>query len=108
MTNYSVLSIYRQLLREVRIQFVARNKNTLWENELKQKFRDNRGITDTELINILTKDAQDVLTFLKSTRKHAELLQLYNPTHGLSQESKLKLTANRVGLTLSDATSSSE
>ncbi|CAG8655604.1 9459_t:CDS:2 [Paraglomus occultum] len=108
MSNNSVLSIYRQLLREVRIQFVARNKNTLWESELKQKFRDNRGITDTKLIHILTKDAQDILTFLKSTRKHAELLKLYNPTRDLSQESKVKLTANRVGLTLSDATNSSE
>ncbi|BEI86666.1 hypothetical protein CcaverHIS002_0700120 [Cutaneotrichosporon cavernicola] len=36
--------------------------------------------------------------FLRANRTYGELLKRYNPTHGMTQEERVKATARRVGL----------
>jgi len=45
-------------------------------------------------------DGRNVLVYLQASRIHKELLERYNPTLRLSEQEKLELTANRVGLTM--------
>lgn len=44
------------------------------------------------------RNGRNVLVYLQASRIHKELLERYNPTLRLSEEEKIKLTANRVGL----------
>ena len=48
-------------------------------------------------------DAQDLLTYLRSARKHRELMERYHPTVHAGQLDRVKMTANRVGLELPKA-----
>lgn len=41
---------------------------------------------------------ENLHVFLQNKALHAELLQRYNPTVGMSEEERIKLTARRVGL----------
>ncbi|TKY87677.1 hypothetical protein EX895_003258 [Sporisorium graminicola] len=41
---------------------------------------------------------ENLHTFLENKALHAELLQRYNPTVGMSEEERVRLTARRVGL----------
>ncbi|KAF0482773.1 mitochondrial matrix protein, f1f0 ATP synthase assembly factor fmc1 [Gigaspora margarita] len=97
MTN-TLLSTYRQLLKEINKQFTSQNNNQYWKQQLIEAFRKNKDITNIEVSQRLNQDAQDVLSFLRSNRRHNELLASYNPTHGQSEEKRVELTANRVGL----------
>ncbi|KAK0557912.1 hypothetical protein OC846_000207 [Tilletia horrida] len=44
------------------------------------------------------RDLADVELFMRSKRIHGELLLRYNPTHGMSEQERVKATARRVGL----------
>ncbi|CEP16751.1 hypothetical protein [Parasitella parasitica] len=123
------LSVYRGLLREVNIQ-VGKSKikktftrqkvdinnifatlakqytkganNPTFAQELKSIYRKNQDIKDPSKIKALNGNAEDVLTFLTSSRKHKinqELRALYSAIV-LEQKKKIELSANRVGLNL--------
>ncbi|RUS25726.1 hypothetical protein BC938DRAFT_471747 [Jimgerdemannia flammicorona] len=98
-SSQQTLSTFRHILREVNIQFTKPSQNPLYKNELKQAYLRNRTATDPVALKGLHKDAEDVLNFLTSSRKHKELLALYNP--GLmDQQRRIELSAKRVGLQL--------
>ncbi|CAH1756774.1 10236_t:CDS:2 [Entrophospora sp. SA101] len=95
MTNYNkqnIIFTYRQLLREVNKQFTQYNKSPLWRNELLNSFK--------IINNNKIEDANDILCYLKSNRRYDELLKSFNPLHGATEEHKIELAANRVGLGL--------
>ncbi|CAG8434238.1 1761_t:CDS:2 [Ambispora gerdemannii] len=96
MANRQTISLFRNILREVNRQFTSINKNTLWRDELFQAFRENKNVNDPNKLTGLIRDAEDVVTFLKSKRKYGELINLYNP----SNENRIEMAANRVGLRL--------
>ncbi|CAG8490034.1 10905_t:CDS:2 [Acaulospora morrowiae] len=93
-----ILSIYRQLLREVQKQFTPYNKNPYWKLELIKEFRQNRDASNKELLEKLDQDATDLLSFLRSNRRYGELLTQLDPMHGLTEQQRVEKTANRVGL----------
>ncbi|GBB85941.1 hypothetical protein RclHR1_12390003 [Rhizophagus clarus] len=95
-----ILSTYRQLLKEVDKQFTNQNNNKLWREEVINTYQKNRDLSNKKEIENLSKYALDLLCFLRSNRKYNELLELYNPIHGYSEEKRIELTANRVGLKL--------
>ncbi|CAG8445211.1 11756_t:CDS:2 [Ambispora leptoticha] len=97
-TKATTISLFRNLLREVNRQFTPINKNTLWRDELFRAFRENQNVHERTKITSLIRDAEDVVTFLKSKRKHGELLKLYNPSIMRPNEKHIEMTANRVGL----------
>ncbi|CAG8496842.1 4012_t:CDS:2 [Gigaspora margarita] len=75
MTN-TLLSTYRQLLKEINkqvkefVQFTSQNNNQYWKQQLIEAFRKNKDITNIEVSQRLNQDAQDVLSFLRSNRRH--------------------------------------
>ncbi|WVF68858.1 hypothetical protein IAT40_003631 [Kwoniella sp. CBS 6097] len=96
MSTKQITHLYRSLLREVRLAskkpratrnpVVSLQIRTLVDSSLKG---DN---ASAEKILVETRD------FMRATRIHAELLQRYNPIHGMSEEERIKATARRVGL----------
>ncbi|KAK0541545.1 hypothetical protein OC835_000013 [Tilletia horrida] len=44
------------------------------------------------------RDLADVALFMRSKRIHGELLLRYNPTHGMTEQERVRATARRVGL----------
>lgn len=46
----------------------------------------------------LLKTAENTAAFLRSDRIYKELLERYSPLHDLTEEERIKATANRVGL----------
>ncbi|CAI2173419.1 16750_t:CDS:2 [Funneliformis geosporum] len=81
-----ILSTYRQILKEINNQFTNQNNNQLWRKEAISTFQQYRNLSNKEEVEKLTKDAEDLLCFLK--------------IHGYSEEKRIELTANRVGLKL--------
>ncbi|KAK4521239.1 Plasma membrane ATPase [Mucor velutinosus] len=93
------LSLYRGLLREVNIQYTKAANNPTFAQELKSIYRNNQHIQDPSKIEALNSNAENVLTFLTSSRKHKELRALYSAIV-MEQKRKIELSANRVGLNL--------
>lgn len=67
--------------------------------QLKSLYRDNRTITDAARLQQLNRNAENVLTYLRSARQHKELRDAYAAIV-LEQKKKIELSANRVGLQL--------
>ncbi|KAL9933133.1 hypothetical protein V8E36_007851 [Tilletia maclaganii] len=44
------------------------------------------------------RDLADIELFMRSKRIHGDLLLRYNPTHGMTEQERVRLTARRVGL----------
>ncbi|KAI8358441.1 hypothetical protein EDC96DRAFT_514344 [Choanephora cucurbitarum] len=93
------LHVYRNLLRECNTQYTKGANNPFFANELKSIYRQNQHITDPSKITALNVNAENVLTFLTSSRKHKELRDIYSAIV-LEQKKKIELSANRVGLNL--------
>ncbi|KAF1801441.1 hypothetical protein V8B55DRAFT_1598922 [Mucor lusitanicus] len=93
------LSLYRGLLREVHMQYTKAANNPTFAQELKAIYRNNQNIQDPSKIEALNSNAENVLTFLTSSRKHKELRALYSAIV-MEQKRKIELSANRVGLNL--------
>lgn len=93
------LAVYRQLLREVNKQYTKGANNPTFAHELKSIYRNNQNIEDPSKIAALNNNAENVLTFLTSSRKHKELRALYSAIV-MEQKRKIELSANRVGLNL--------
>ncbi|KAI7876027.1 hypothetical protein K492DRAFT_167531 [Lichtheimia hyalospora FSU 10163] len=93
----STLSTYRHLLREVNRQFAK--SNDVFPKQLKTIYRENQGVTDPERMRSLNRNAENVLTYLKSSRQHKELRDRYTAIV-MEQKKKLEMTAKRVGLEL--------
>ncbi|KAI8087949.1 uncharacterized protein B0P05DRAFT_584653 [Gilbertella persicaria] len=93
------LQVYRNLLREFNTQYTKKANNPVFANELKSIYRKNQHVTDPTKIAALNNNAENVLTFLTSSRKHKELREIYSAIV-LEQKKKIELSANRVGLNL--------
>ncbi|KAI8803982.1 hypothetical protein BJ742DRAFT_469801 [Cladochytrium replicatum] len=91
-------SVLRCILREVNTQITKRNGNPVFRNAVLRLHR--VPVSSPQEGQQRLKDAQDFLTYLKSSREHEELMQKYWPTTGLTSEEKLQRTVNRVGLTM--------
>ncbi|KAI8887831.1 hypothetical protein K501DRAFT_211251 [Backusella circina FSU 941] len=92
------LATYRNLLREVNLQYTKGAKNPLFAQELKAIYRKNQNV-DQEQAKFLNQNADNVLTFLTSSRKHKELRDMYSAIV-MEQKKRIELSANRVGLNL--------
>ncbi|KAI8140560.1 hypothetical protein BJV82DRAFT_623080 [Fennellomyces sp. T-0311] len=93
----TTLSIYRNLLREVNRQFTKTNDTFV--KYLKSVYRDNKGVTDPSHINVLNRNAENTLVYLRSSRQHKELRDAYSAIV-LEQKKRIEMSANRVGLQL--------
>ncbi|KAI7895979.1 uncharacterized protein EV154DRAFT_559035 [Mucor mucedo] len=93
------LVVYRQLLREVNQQYTKGANNPTFAAELKAIYRKNQTIEDASKVAALNNNAENVLTFLTSSRKHKELRALYSAII-MEQKRRIELSANRVGLNL--------
>ncbi|EJF62927.1 hypothetical protein BD309DRAFT_949490 [Dichomitus squalens] len=91
------LSAYRAIVREVnRASINARaTRPKVVSQCIRAIFESSREDKDTSRFY---HDMRNAATFMRSQRIHKELLERYNPMHGLSQEDRIKKTANRVGL----------
>ncbi|KAM5535690.1 hypothetical protein V8D89_010677 [Ganoderma adspersum] len=91
------VSAYRAIVREVNRASV--NARATRPRVVSQHVR---AIFDTHRegrrADIFYHDVRNAATFMHSQRIHKELLERYNPLHGLSTEERVKKTANRVGL----------
>ncbi|SAL96696.1 hypothetical protein [Absidia glauca] len=92
-------SIYRQLLKEVNLQYTKKANTDLYVNELRSVYQQNKGITDPVKITSLNQSAADVLSFLKGSRQHKELRERYSGVV-MEQKKKIEMSANLVGLQL--------
>ncbi|KAI8341758.1 hypothetical protein BC941DRAFT_390233 [Chlamydoabsidia padenii] len=93
------LSLYRQLLKEVNLQYTKAANTDLYINELRSVYQQNKGITDPVKITSLNQSAADVLSFLKGSRQHKELRERYSGVV-MQQREKIEKSANLVGLQL--------
>ncbi|KAI9498557.1 hypothetical protein BDB00DRAFT_798475 [Zychaea mexicana] len=95
MAALTALHTYRQLLREVNRQFTK--TNDIFAKQLKTIYRDNQGVTDPSKVEALNRNAENVLTYLRSSRQHKELRDMYSAIV-LEQKKRIELSAKRVGL----------
>ncbi|KAJ3296245.1 hypothetical protein HK104_001810 [Borealophlyctis nickersoniae] len=93
------LSTFRGILREISKQYTRVNNNRVWHKTAVDAFRTGANSTGDAAERALA-DAKDVLTYMRSSRVHREMMEQYWPTKGLSQEELLRRTANTVGLSL--------
>ncbi|KAI9305264.1 hypothetical protein BJ944DRAFT_180284 [Cunninghamella echinulata] len=93
------LSIYRQILKEIHLQYTKPGNTDLYANSLRTIYKENKSVTDPVKIDALNNTASDLLTFLKSSRLHKELRERYSSIV-LEQKKKIELSAKRVGLQL--------
>ncbi|KAI8840553.1 hypothetical protein BC829DRAFT_403095, partial [Chytridium lagenaria] len=80
-----ILSTLRLLLRQVNAQYTSKNGSKIWH---KSK------VSDHSIIIRKHAEAGFLLTFLQSSREHKRLSDLYWPASLLSNEEKIKRTAN--------------
>ncbi|XP_006460050.1 hypothetical protein AGABI2DRAFT_68293 [Agaricus bisporus var. bisporus H97] len=79
--------LYRSLLRELtRAQAPSKPNRTIVSN-LRALLEQSR-----------LQDARNALLFLKSQREHQTLVERYNPLSSLTEQERIRKTANRVGL----------
>ncbi|GMK54920.1 hypothetical protein CspeluHIS016_0115060 [Cutaneotrichosporon spelunceum] len=85
--------LYRSLLRELRLSSTAprATRNPDMAAQIR-KLVESGEPKAVERAMLETRD------FLRANRIYGELLKRYNPTHGMSQEERVKATARRVGL----------
>ncbi|EJT47070.1 hypothetical protein A1Q1_04190 [Trichosporon asahii var. asahii CBS 2479] len=89
--------LYRALLRELRLGSPKKRaeRNPLIGQQLRAMVDEAIQRPHPQNIDRAILEARD---FLRSARIHAELLQRYNPTLGMSEEERIHATARRVGL----------
>ncbi|ORX55647.1 hypothetical protein DM01DRAFT_1406838 [Hesseltinella vesiculosa] len=92
-------SVFRQLLREIDQQYTKVANTDLYANELKAIYRQNKSATDPAKIAAMNQTADDLLTFLVSSRKHKDLRERYS-TLVMEQKKRVEMSAHRVGLQL--------
>ncbi|WWC93133.1 uncharacterized protein L201_008100 [Kwoniella dendrophila CBS 6074] len=94
MSTTPITHLYRSLLREIRL---SSKQTRLTRNPTVSQHI--RTLVDTSKDKqTLSRTLLETRDFLRSSRIHAELLQRYNPIHGMSEEERIKATARRVGL----------
>ncbi|KAL5488324.1 hypothetical protein ACEPAI_6432 [Sanghuangporus weigelae] len=91
---------YRSVLRELAKSSIVPRASR--NHEIARTFR---SIFDEQCSSSSSKDSEKLFrdmrnatTFLRAQRIHKELLDRYNPLHDMTQEERVKATANRVGL----------
>ncbi|WWC65544.1 uncharacterized protein I303_108162 [Kwoniella dejecticola CBS 10117] len=94
MSSTPITHLYRSVLREIRLS--SRSSRSTRSPVVSQHVR--TLVASTSDKEILSRTLLETRDFLRSTRIHAELLKRYNPIHGMSEEERIKATANRVGL----------
>ncbi|KAJ1920619.1 hypothetical protein H4219_001177 [Mycoemilia scoparia] len=97
MSSAEAIRLYRNLYRQINNQFTSVNGNLMWKNQLQSAFRAASAKTEAERASAL-RDARDTLNFLTSTKKYQDLYSEFNPK--MSDEDRIKRSANRVGLGL--------
>ncbi|ORY03874.1 hypothetical protein K493DRAFT_297233 [Basidiobolus meristosporus CBS 931.73] len=96
-------STFKNLLQEIDLQLTQKTNNPYWREQLQLIYKERLENNSPEVSAKLQADAQDILTYLESSRKHKELLERYNPHMNITPDERLNLTANRVGLQLPKA-----
>ncbi|GAA5987659.1 hypothetical protein JCM10908_007154 [Rhodotorula pacifica] len=97
----SLPQLYRSTLR----QFVKNSihpragRSPSIPQHLRLLFESARGIeAGSNEASRFSRDVENMVVFLRSRRIHKELVDRYNPTHDMTQDERIKATANRVGL----------
>ncbi|KAK9331441.1 hypothetical protein V1520DRAFT_337791 [Lipomyces starkeyi] len=67
---------------------------------MREQFRSVAEEHQTKEAEMKTRDAVEILTYLRSQRTYKTLLDKYNPTATLEDHERIRLTAHRVGLEL--------
>ncbi|KLO15672.1 hypothetical protein SCHPADRAFT_251218 [Schizopora paradoxa] len=89
---------YRSLVREAR---KLNSPRVDAKNDISRHFRaavESQKQGQDGRYDELVRDVSNAALFLKSQRAYNELLERYNPLHGMSQEERTVATARRVGL----------
>ncbi|KDN39170.1 hypothetical protein K437DRAFT_14304 [Tilletiaria anomala UBC 951] len=100
----SVRTAYSSLVVLVAASGSRSNASTPLQGYVKHVF----GATVEEAEKRLARDTEkgrrlrDLDLFLRSKKTHAELLVRYNPTHDLTEQERVRMTARRVGLDVPD------
>ncbi|KAK4155688.1 hypothetical protein C8A00DRAFT_13283 [Chaetomidium leptoderma] len=91
----TVRSLYRSLLRELPPRPILASPRA----PLHQRLRDNFQSTQTSA-DLHTAQAEQYLAYLRAQRTYVTLLERYNPTIGMEEEERVRLSARRVGMNL--------
>lgn len=87
-------SIYRSILRELPSRPIS--KPTPVHQRIRSAFK----APSTSDMQHTILEAQQYITYLRSQRMYATLLERYNPGMGVDEEERVRLTARRVGMDL--------
>ncbi|KAI7864600.1 hypothetical protein BDF14DRAFT_1732003 [Spinellus fusiger] len=90
-------TVYRQLLREIHIQYTQPSKDKLFFHEVMQLFRQGKTVKDPVQAAAMVRNAEHTLNFLTSSRKHKTLREQYSAIV-LEQKKRIEMSAHRVGL----------
>ncbi|KAJ6788335.1 hypothetical protein PWT90_06327 [Aphanocladium album] len=92
-------SIYRAILRELPPRPILATPRTPLHTQLRATFSSGGGeaaITTTASPDV----ASELVTYLRSQRNYATLLERYNPGMDMDETERVRLTARRVGMDL--------
>ena len=93
----SKTKIYKSILRQVVQQYETTIGNQLWRSTLLQNYKEN-----TKNLDLF--DAENILMYLQGAGEYNRLMSLYWPEESMTEQEKIKKTANRVGLSIPDFT----
>ncbi|KAM0749106.1 hypothetical protein T439DRAFT_316206 [Meredithblackwellia eburnea MCA 4105] len=95
--------MYRSVLRQLAKNSIHPRKERSLDatRHIRTLFEEARGLkAGSEELLALGRHAENMAVYLKAHRIHKELVERYNPTSGLTQEERAKLSAKRVGLNM--------
>lgn len=91
-------SIYRAILRELPPRPILATPRTPLHTQLRATFSSSGGESVTTRAS--PEVATELITYLRSQRTYATLLERYNPGMDMDETERVRLTARRVGMDL--------
>jgi len=106
-SNTYLLRLFRHTLRETDLQFTKINQSPVWRAQIHAQYSSapssllSKTSTPTSTSDEITeRNAEDLLTFLRATRVHREMMERYWPGDRMTEMERAEASANRVGLNL--------
>lgn len=102
-TQTRLRSVYRDILRELPPRPLLASPPA----PLHKRIRDNFRATPPDS-GLALQHAEQFLAYLRAQRTYVQLLERYNPSFGMDEEERVRLSARRVGMDLPSEFSKSE
>ena len=95
-------SVYRNILRELPPRPLLASPPAPLHKRIRDNFREKKTAPDSDSSGAAAAvaHAEQFLAYLRAQRTYVQLIERYNPSIGMDEEERVRLTARRVGMDL--------